>query len=79
MMQYSLYISRWCPFCIRVMSALKSMDVKVAILDISDRQYFEELRKGGGKTQVPCLKIEKGDVVEWMYESEDIIRYLKQI
>jgi len=33
--------------------------------------------QGGGKTQVPCLRIEQaGGEVEWMYESDDIIRYL---
>ena len=37
-----------------------------------------DLIAGGGKSQVPCLRIEdeKGDV-SWMYESLDIIRYLK--
>jgi glutaredoxin 2 len=35
---------------------------------------------GGGKNQVPCLRIENeaGDV-RWMYESIDIIRYLMKI
>ncbi len=38
-----------------------------------------ELIAGGGKKQVPCLRIdsENGDV-QWMYESDDIIHYLKQ-
>jgi len=33
---------------------------------------------GGGKSQVPCLRIEddKGEV-RWMYESLEIIKYLK--
>ena len=37
-----------------------------------------DLIAGGGKSQVPCLRIEdeNGDV-HWMYESIDIIRYLK--
>ena len=44
--------------------------------------HFEnkaELIAGGGKKQVPCLRIEdeRGDV-QWMYESGDIIRYLKR-
>jgi len=25
---------------------------------------------------VPCLRIERGEEVEWMFESMDIIRYL---
>ena len=30
---------------------------------------------GGGKLQVPCLKID-GDKIRWMYESKDIIIFL---
>ncbi len=37
-----------------------------------------DLIAGGGKSQVPCLRIEteNGDV-RWLYESIDIVRYLK--
>ena len=38
----------------------------------------EELLAGGGELQVPCLRIEEGDGgCRWMYESDDIIRYLE--
>jgi glutaredoxin 2 len=37
-----------------------------------------DLISGGGKGQVPCLRIEsENGGVEWMYESIDIIRYLR--
>jgi glutathione S-transferase len=37
-----------------------------------------ELIAGGGKDQVPCLRIENEDgEVRWLYESIDIVRYLK--
>jgi glutaredoxin 2 len=37
-----------------------------------------DLIAGGGKNQVPCLRIEsENGHVQWMYESIDIIRYLK--
>ena len=38
-----------------------------------------ELIAGGGKSEVPCLRIEdnKGEV-RWMYESIEIIQYLKK-
>jgi glutathione S-transferase len=32
--------------------------------------------QGGGRATVPCLKIRRGDEVEWLYESRDIIDYL---
>jgi len=37
-----------------------------------------DLVAGGGKSQVPCLRIESesGDI-QWLYESTDIIQYLK--
>jgi len=37
-----------------------------------------DLIAGGGKDQVPCLRIENEDGdVRWLYESIDIVRYLK--
>ena len=37
-----------------------------------------DLIAGGGKNQVPCLRIETGSGdVRWLYESIDIVRYLK--
>ncbi len=39
--------------------------------------YRNELMAGGGKTQVPCLRISDGASEQWMYESRDIVEYLK--
>ena len=34
----------------------------------------------GGRHKVPCLRIEKADdSVQWLYESTDIIAYLKKL
>ena len=35
------------------------------------------LLAGGGKIKVPCLRIEENGESRWMYESNDIIRYLE--
>lgn len=41
-------------------------------------QNNADLITGGGKNQVPCLRIETGNGnVRWLYESIDIVRYLK--
>ena len=41
-------------------------------------QNNADLIAGGGKSQVPCLRIETGSGdVRWLYESIDIVRYLK--
>jgi len=45
---------------------------------IFNAQNRTDLINGGGKAQVPCLRIEgESGQVQWMYESADIIRYLK--
>tara|TARA_X000000950_G_scaffold6333_1_gene6846 strand:- start:16068 stop:16229 length:162 start_codon:yes stop_codon:yes gene_type:complete len=41
-----------------------------------EEDAFRELLQGGGRTTVPCLRIEREDGVEWMFESADIMRYL---
>jgi glutathione S-transferase len=32
---------------------------------------------GGGRATVPCLRIDRGEQVLWLYESLDIIDYLE--
>lgn len=51
-------------------------DLNVELRSTSDRQHAAELMRGGGKTQVPCLRIESDDKDQWLYESDDIIAYL---
>lgn len=56
---------------------LKGKEGDLELLSTSDRENAQALMQGGGKTQVPCLRIEQADGgVEWMYESNDIIQYL---
>lgn len=56
---------------------MRGKDRDLELNNTSDRQQAQALMQGGGKTQVPCLRIEQADgSVEWMYESDDIIRYL---
>ena len=38
-----------------------------------------ELIDGGGKKQVPCLRIQKGKEIEWLYESDAIIDYFQNL
>ena len=39
----------------------------------ADPQALHDLRSGGGSTTVPCLRIQRGTDVQWLYESQDII------
>jgi len=59
-------------------SAMKHIDLDVTERNIQKNgAHRTELIRGGGKAQVPCLKIEENGHEQWLYESQDIIRYLK--
>ncbi len=73
----ALYYSKYCFFCQKVLMFLRGKDFDLELRSTSDGTHAQALMQGGGKTQVPCLRIEQaGGEVEWMYESDDIIRYL---
>lgn len=75
----SIYQFESCPFCIKVRRALKRMDLEIELRDAKKSSFRDELVKGGGELQVPCLRIaESNGEVRWMYESDDIIDYLEQ-
>ncbi len=80
MQKLSLYFFPSCPFCQYVLASLQSMSVDVSLVNIhQDYDARNELIAGGGKSQVPCLKIENNDGVKWMYESQDIVEYLQSL
>ena len=72
-----LYTSNNCPFCERVKSFIKNEGIEnVELVNISeDAEEREYLIEHGGMMQVPCLFIDD----EPMYESADIIEYLKNV
>lgn len=75
----SLYQLPACPFCVKVRRAMKRQGLQVETVSIKEEANRAELVKEGGKQKVPCLKIAKpGEAVTWLYESNDIIDYLKQ-
>lgn len=74
----ALYFSETCWFCARVRQVVSELGIEVELRDIDhSRERRDELVAGGGKSQVPCLRIAHGArPVEWMYESADIAAYL---
>ena len=76
---HQLYYFGSCPYCIMVRLALWWFGLKMPLKDIVFQPGNNaDLIAGGGKSQVPCLRIEnEAGNVRWMYESIDIIRYLK--
>ena len=73
--RFILYVKTGCPYVARVLSFASERGIKFEERNIADMRVAEELIARGGKRQVPYLvDLEKG--VE-MYESEDIVEYLK--
>lgn len=74
---FNLYILESCPYCRKVMNFLDEKDVQYTKIDIKNKENEEALIKIGGKRQVPFL-IDTDRNIQ-MYESADIIEYLKTI
>ena len=75
-----LYECRSCPYCRRVRRAVNRLSLNIAGRDVRrDPVAREELVTGGGKYQVPALRIQgDGGGHRWLYESRDIIKYLQR-
>ncbi len=75
----ALYQFEACPFCVKVRRAMKRQSVNIELRDAkNDPSHKQALLEGGGRVKVPCLRIEKGDDIIWMYESSDIVAYLEK-
>lgn len=79
MVELILYQDPTCPFCRRVLAFLDQIEKTVSMRDtLRDFEAYRELVVGGGRGTVPCLRIKDGEKGEtWLYESLDIINYLK--
>lgn len=74
-----LYQFTTCPFCIKVRQEMRRLSLNIELRDTQhDATHREALLQGGGKAMVPCLRIrdDQGNS-RWMYESGDIIAYLR--
>ena len=74
----AIYQFTGCPFCIKTRRAMHRLNLPVEYRDASRSPWREELEAGGGKVQVPCLRIDEDGDTKWMYESADIIRYMEE-
>ena len=80
-MQLSLYKYDTCGYCRWVIQTIRELGLedRIEMRDVlHEPRYREELRDARGRGTVPVLRIEDGDSVEWMGESHDIIRWLKE-
>jgi glutaredoxin len=69
-----------CPFCIKTRRAIKRLSLNIETRDaLRHAPSRQQLLEGGGVIQVPCLRITtEDDGVEWLYESNEIIKYLEE-
>lgn len=77
----TLYHYNSCPYCAYVRREIDKLGVDVEFRDIQKNASFrQELLQGGGKTQVPCLKIGiEGQDPVWLYESLAIAGFLSKV
>ena len=74
-----LYQFYACPFCVKTRRAIKCLNLKVETRDAQTAGKFrKELEISVGKIKVPCLKLEGAGEATWIYESNDIIKYLDE-
>ena len=74
MSEYKLFVGTACPHCRKVENFMEENNIEIQIVNISEeRDAMKELIENGGTRQVPCL-FHDG---EYMYESNDIIEFLK--
>lgn len=76
-----LYQFEGCPYCSKVRKKMTELGLSfTAHNPRQDDDRMEELMDLGGKDQVPFLVVrdEDGDVVESMYESDDINDFLDE-
>ena len=80
MSSFALYYYDQCPFCQMVLREMNNLPVKVELKNtLKDPQNRQDLIQGGGRSTVPCLRItNESNQVQWLYESRDIVQYLKQ-
>jgi glutaredoxin len=75
-----MYQFKQCPFCVKTRRNIRRLGLNIELRDArNDPKWNNELITQGGKYQVPCLRLQNEDgSSEWMYGSDDIIRYLDQ-
>jgi glutaredoxin len=68
-----LYHFAACPYCRKVRRDIRLMGLTIEMADIKrDPSAKAALVAGGGKKQVPALRIEEPSGVRWLYESREL-------
>ena len=74
-----IYDYKGCPKSLKLRQALHRLNLDIEYCDIRVCQvHRDNLLAQFGRLHAPCLRIEEGQSVRWLDESEQIIRYLNQ-
>lgn len=68
-----MYVKPGCPYCMKVDRFLDDAGIEIEHRSVLEGANADDLRELGGKVQSPCLVVGG----EPMYESDDIIAYLR--
>jgi glutaredoxin len=75
----TLYAFQSCPYCQRVLEALRALEIEVEVKDIQQSaEHRRELVEARGRATAPVLRIEEDGDVRWLPESHAIVAYLYQ-
>jgi glutaredoxin 2 len=76
----ALYQYDGCGYCMRVKHVIDSLDLAVELRNtLENRVFSDEVFAATGRRTVPVLRIEdEGGAVEWLPESNEIIRFLME-
>ena len=70
-----IYVKPGCPYCAKVDRFLDEAGIEIEHRKVTEGSNADDLRELGGKVQSPCLVVDGTP----MYESDDIITYLKAL
>jgi len=76
----ALYHFPTCPFCLKTRRTIRRLSLKIETCDAKNNAgHRAALIDGGGKPQVPCLRITDANGKQtWLYDSDAIIAYLNR-
>ncbi|MDP3421881.1 MAG: glutaredoxin [Thiobacillus sp.] len=76
----ALYHFPTCPFCLKTRRTMQRLSLDIELRNArNDEAHRAALIAGGGKPQVPCLRIVAADgETTWLYESDAINAWLNR-
>lgn len=73
----TLYDCPQVPFNNKIQRHIRQLNISITVKNLNRCHTFQkELLSGGGRAQVPCLRIDTPNGSRWLYESDEIIEYL---